>query len=152
MIKKMTEDLEENRYNTAIAAAMGALNDLYKYKVEFLAKTEAWQQALETVVACIAPFAPHMADELWLQLGHHLSVQKDTWPKWEEKFLAQDTITVAVQVNGKLRGEIRVAPDVTEVEAIATAQANDKVKAHIADKQVVNSIYVPGKIVNLVVK
>jgi leucyl-tRNA synthetase len=117
-----------------------------------LAKTEAWQQALETVVACIAPFAPHMADELWLQLGHHLSVQKDTWPKWEEKFLAQDTITVAVQVNGKLRGEIRVAPDVTEVEAIATAQANDKVKAHIADKQVVNSIYVPGKIVNLVVK
>jgi leucyl-tRNA synthetase len=152
MIKKMTEDLEENRYNTAIAAAMGALNDLYKYKVEFLAKTEAWQQALETVVACIAPFAPHMADELWLQLGHHLSVQKDTWPKWEEKFLAQDTITVAVQVNGKLRGEIQVAPDVTEVEAIATAQANAKVKAHIADKQVVNSIYVPGKIVNLVVK
>jgi leucyl-tRNA synthetase len=152
MIKKMTEDLEENRYNTAIATAMGALNDLYKYKVDFLAKTDAWQQALEASVACIAPFAPHMADELWLQLGHHLSVQKDSWPKWNEEYLAQDTITVAVQVNGKLRGEIQVPTDVSEAEAIAAAQANEKVQTHTEGKQIVKSIYVPGKIVNLVIK
>lgn len=152
MVKKMTEDLEENRYNTAIAAAMGALNDLYKYKTAFLAKHDAWQQALEQMVACVAPFAPHMADELWLQLGHHLSVHRDTWPKWDEQYLTQDTITVAVQVNGKLRGEIQVAPDISEADAIAAAQGNDKVEAHLDGKQIVRSIYVPGKIVNLVVK
>ena len=152
MIKKMTEDLQENRYNTAIATAMGALNDLYKYKVDFLAKNDIWQQALEATVTCIAPFAPHMADELWFQLGHHLSIHKDTWPKWDEQHLARDTITVAVQVNGKLRGEIQLAADVSEADAIAAAQSNDKVKAHTDGQQIIKSIYVPGKIVNLVVK
>ena len=152
MIKKMTEDLQENRYNTAIATAMGALNDLYKYKVDFLAKNDIWQQALEASVTCIAPFAPHMADELWFQLGHHLSIHKDTWPKWDEQHLARDTITVAVQVNGKLRGEIQLAADVSEADAIAAAQSNDKVKAHTDGQQIIKSIYVPGKIVNLVVK
>ncbi|CAN5400115.1 leucine--tRNA ligase [soil metagenome] len=152
MIRKMTEDLEENRYNTAIAAAMGALNDLYKYKVDFLGKNDSWQQALEDMVACIAPFAPHIADELWFQLGHHLSVQKDSWPKWDEKYLERDSITVAVQVNGKLRGEIIVGSDISEADVIVAAQANEKVKTHIQDKQIIKSIYVPGRIVNLVVK
>jgi leucyl-tRNA synthetase len=152
MIKKMTEDLEENRYNTAIATAMGALNDLYKYKVDFLAKSDTWQQALEAAVTCIAPFAPHIADELWLQLGHHLSIHKDTWPKWNEQYLARDTVTIAIQVNGKLRDEIRLAADVSEADVIAAAQSSDKVKTHTGGKQVIKSIYVPGKIVNLVVK
>jgi leucyl-tRNA synthetase len=152
MAKKMTEDIEENRYNTAIAAAMTAVNELYKLKVEHLAKNDAWQEALEFVVAAIAPFAPHIADELWLQLGHHTSVQKDSWPKWEESYLAQDTITLAVQVNGKLRGEVEVPADIPEADAIVAAQANDKVKLHTNGKQIIKSIYVPGKLVNLVVK
>lgn len=150
MIKKMTEDLEENRYNTAIAAAMGALNDLYKLKVNNLVQSEPWRHALEAMVACVAPFAPHMADELWLQLDHHTTVQSDSWPKWDDQYLVQDTVTVAVQVNGKVRGEIQVAPDAPEEEVITTAQANDNVKAHLEGKQIRKSIYVPGKIVNLV--
>ncbi len=152
MIRKMTEDIEENHYNTAIAAAMTAVNELYRYKIEFLGRSDSWQRALEAVVTCIAPFAPHMAEELWLQLGHHLSVHKDTWPEWDEAYLIQDTITVAVQINGKLRGEIQVAADTAETDIVAAAQANDKVKVHIEGKQVVKSIYVPGKIVNLVVR
>ncbi len=152
MIKKMTEDIEANRYNTAIAAAMAAVNELYKYKVEFLAKNDSWKSALESVVACIAPFAPHIADELWLQLGNHVSIQKDSWPQFEEKYLLQDSITVAVQINGKLRGEIEVAADISETDAIAAAQHNQKVLAHLDGKEVIKSIYVPGKIVNLVVR
>jgi leucyl-tRNA synthetase len=151
MAKKMAEDIEENRYNTAIAAAMTAVNELYKLKVESLAKNKAWQEALEFVVASIAPFAPHMADELWLQLGHHTSVHKDSWPQWNDEYLAKDTVTLAVQVNGKLRAEIEVPADVSEADAIAAAQANDKVKLHTDGKQVVKSIYVAGKLVNLVV-
>jgi leucyl-tRNA synthetase len=152
MIKKTTEDLEENRYNTAIAASMEALNGLYKLKAEELGKNEAWQQALEAMVACMAPFAPHAAEELWFDLGHHTTVHRDTWPKWEAKYLATDTITIAVQVNGKVRGEIQVAADVSEEAAVAAAHANEKVKAHIDGHEIVKNIYVPGKIVNIVVR
>jgi leucyl-tRNA synthetase len=107
---------------------------------------------LEFVVAGVAPFAPHMADELWLQLGHHSTVQKDSWPKWNDEYLAKDTITLAVQVNGKLRAEVEVSADVSEEDAVTAAQGNDKVKLHTDSKQIVKSIYIPGKLVNLVVK
>lgn len=152
MIKKITEDIEENRYNTAIATSMATVNELYKLKTDHLAKNDAWQQALEAVVACIAPFAPHIADELWFQLGHHTSVQRDSWPKWEAKYLVRDTITLAIQVNGKLRGEVEVPADTAEADAIAAAEATDKVQVHTEGKQIIKRIYVPGKIVNLVVR
>jgi leucyl-tRNA synthetase len=152
MAKKMTEDIEANRYNTAIAAAMAAVNDLYKLKVDHLAKNDAWQQALEFVVACVAPFAPHMADELWLQLGHHTSIQKDSWPKYDEKYLATDTITVAVQVNGKLRGTIEVAADVTEDDALEAAKKDSNVANHLQGKTVARAVYVPHKLINFVVQ
>lgn len=152
MIKKMSGDIEENRYNTAIAAAMGALNDLYKLKAEALGKNDAWQQALEAAIACVAPFAPHASEELWFQMGHSSSVHKDTWPAFDETYLAQDTITVAVQVNGKLRGEIQVAAHEAEDAVVEAAQTNDKVKAHLDGHEVVKTIYIPGKIVNIVVR
>jgi leucyl-tRNA synthetase len=152
MIRKVTEDIEGNRYNTAIAAAMGTLNELYKLKVDSLTKSDVWQEALEAMVACIAPFAPHAAEELWFQLGHHTTVNIDTWPKWDEQYLATDTITIAVQINGKLRGEIEIAPDETEANVTAAAQANDKVKTHLEGIEIVKMIYVPGKIVNIVVR
>ncbi|HWT55710.1 MAG TPA: leucine--tRNA ligase [Candidatus Microsaccharimonas sp.] len=152
MIKKMTIDIEENRYNTAIAAAMGTLNELYKLKVHTLAKTEAWLQALEAMIACIAPFAPFAAEELWFQLGHHTTVHKDTWPAFDEAYLAQDTITVAVQVNGKLRGEIEVAADEVEDKVVAAAQSNERVKAHTDGHEIVKTIYITGKLVNIVVR
>lgn len=150
MIKKMTEDIEENRYNTAIAAAMTAVNEYYKYKVDFLAKSPEWQQSLEALVSSIAPFAPHIADELWLQLGHHTSVQKDSWPSWDEQYLARDTMTIAVQVNGKLRGEIEVIATASQNDIEAAARAKDTVSAHLSG-DVRKVIYVPGKILNFVV-
>jgi leucyl-tRNA synthetase len=100
----------------------------------------------------VAPFAPHAAEELWFDLGHHTTVHRDTWPEYDEQYLATDTITVAVQINGKLRGEIEVAADAPEDEVVAAAQANEKVRTHLEGQTVIKTIYVPGKIVNLVAK
>ncbi len=152
MIRKMTEDIEENRYNTAIAASMTVVNELYKLKVEHLAQNAVWQQALDAAVACVAPFAPHIADELWFQLGHHTSVQRDTWPEWNKEYLAQDTMTVAVQVNGKLRATLEADAASSEDAVIAAAKAHSKVAAHLEGKAIVKTIYVPKKLVNFVVK
>ncbi len=152
MIKKTTEDLEANRYNTAIAAGMSAVNDLYKLKAQELSKNDAWQDALEAMVVCIAPFAPHAAEELWFDLGHHTTVHVDTWPEYDEKYLAQDVITIAVQINGKLRGEIEISPKEAEAVVVDAAQANERVVTHLAGLEVVKTIYVPGKIVNIVAR
>ncbi|MBC7581945.1 leucine--tRNA ligase [Aeromicrobium sp.] len=152
MIKKVTEDIEGNRYNTAISAGMSAINELYKLKVQALGRNDAWQQALEAVVACMAPFAPHASEELWFDLGHHSSVHVDTWPKFEAKYLVQDTIKIAVQVNGKLRGQIEIAANETEENVIATAQSNERVRAHTEGHDILNTIYIPGKIVNIVAR
>jgi leucyl-tRNA synthetase len=152
MIKKMTEDIEENRYNTAIAAAMTAVNELYKLKTVAFGQNQIWQQALEAITTVVAPFAPHISEELWLQLGHHTTIHIDSWPKYDEKYLAQDTITIAIQVNGKLRGEVEVAADAHEEDVISAAQAVEKVKPHVEGKTIRKSIYVPGKLVNFVVQ
>jgi len=151
MIRKMTEDIEENRYNTAIAAAMTAVNDLYKLKVDNLSQNDDWRDALSIVVACIAPFAPHIADELWNQLGHDGSVQKDSWPEWNNTYLQAEEMTLAVQVNGKVRAEISVPHDMDKEEILKLATQNDKVAAHINGKELKKSIYVPGKLVSFVV-
>jgi leucyl-tRNA synthetase len=151
MIKKVTEDLEANRYNTAIAAAMAATNDLYKFKKNAFGKHTVWQQALESLVACIAPFAPHASEDLWFQLGHHVTVHKDTWPEFDEKYLATDTITVAVQINGKLRGEVEVSADANEKTVTEAAKTQPKVAGYLAGQTIRKAIYVPKKLVNFVV-
>jgi leucyl-tRNA synthetase len=151
MIKKVTVDLEENRYNTAIAAVMKTLNDLYKLKTKAFGKSDVWQEALEACVACIAPFAPHMTDELWLQLGHSSSIHKDTWPKFEEKYLASDSITIVVQINGKVRANISVAAAADQEAVEAAAKDEAKVQEHLKQKEVRKTIYVPRKLINFVV-
>ena len=150
-IKKVTEDIEQNSYNTAIAAGMTMVNDLYKLKVEVLARNDAWQEALEAIVACVGPFAPHLSEELWHQLGHSSSVHHDSWPTFNEQYLATDTMTIAVQVNGKLRGEISVAADADEATIVELAKSDAKVASHLADQTLRKTIYVPKKLVNFVV-
>jgi leucyl-tRNA synthetase len=151
MIRKMTVDIEENRYNTAIASAMGTINELYKLKTSNFGKNDAWKQALEYIVVCIAPFAPHIADELWEQLGHSSSVHSGTWPKWDEELVKEEVITIAVQINGKVRAEIQVASDVSEEDAVEAAKSNEKIVEHIEGKEVKKAIYVQGRLVSLVV-
>jgi leucyl-tRNA synthetase len=152
MIRKVTDDIEKNHYNTAIAAAMTCVNDLYKLKSDVFGKHEVWQEALASLVACVGPFAPHITEELWHQLGHSTTAQRDSWPKYDEQYLVSDTVTIAVQVNGKLRGTIAAPTDANEAKATELARAESKVATYLDGKQVVKTIYVPGKLLNFVVK
>jgi leucyl-tRNA synthetase len=151
MVHKVTKDIENDQTNTAIAAMMEYLNTLNRAKSGGFGKSGVWQVALESLVACLAPFAPHIAEELWQDLGHDTSVHIDTWPEWFEEYLVADTVTIAVQVNGKVRAEIEVDKDTTQEEVLSLAKANEKVATHISGKEIKKEIYVPGKLVSLVV-
>ncbi len=151
VIHKVTSDLEQQKYNTAIAAMMKCVNDLYVEKAKGFNSKASWQHALESLVALVGPFAPHTADELWQQLGHDSSVSKDSWPKWDEKYLISDMLTLAVQVNGKLRAEITVSRDASKEDIEATALENDKIKEFLANKKPARVIYVPDRVVNIVI-
>jgi leucyl-tRNA synthetase len=150
VIKKVTEDLEANRYNTAIAASMGCLNELYKLKAKELVKCPTWQETLDSLVALVAPFAPHVADELWQQLGHSFSVNLDSWPKYDEKYLNSDTVIIVVQINGKLRAELQLPAGASEEEVSKAAKENDKVQKQLAGQTITKAIYVPDKLINIV--
>lgn len=150
-IKKTTDDLEHNRYNTAIAGAMAFLNELYKLKKVNFGKNDSWQSALESLVMLIAPFAPHISEELWYSLGHSDSVHADHWPELNETYLKTDTITMAVQVNGKVRAEINVDSKADEATVKDIALAHENVQTHLDGKDIRKFIYIPGKIVNIVV-
>jgi len=150
-IKKMTIDIEENRYNTAIATAMGRVNELYKLKVDHLALDPVWFEALESLVACIAPFAPHAADELWHDLGNETSVQRDSWPKWDDALTIDDTITIAVQVNGKVRAEVSVSKDASKEDLEAAALAESRIQELLGGNAPKRVVVVPGRLVSIVV-
>ena len=150
-ILKVTEDLEDLKYNTAIAAMMKATNELYELKAKdkFAGRAD-WQFALSGLVALIAPFAPHTADELWQRLGHDNSVQQGSWPKWDDNYLSGDTITIVVQINGKLRAQLQLPPDVSQDEAVKAAMENDNVRVHLKGEPK-KTIFVPGRLINFVV-
>lgn len=150
MIKKVTEDIEANRYNTAISAMMAAVNELYKLKTQDLARSPAWQEAIEVVVACVAPFAPHIAEELWQQLGHSNSVHKDSWPQWDTVALQAETVTVVVQVNGKVRGQLTVDSGSSQEDVEQLAREDEKIASYLISG-VKKVIFVPNKLINFVV-
>jgi leucyl-tRNA synthetase len=150
-IKKVDEDLSALSFNTAIAALMECVNDLYKIKAgdNYVAKN--WRWALETFLQLLAPFAPHIAEELWQQLGHEGSIHVSEWPRYDAKYLTQDKITVVVQVNGKLRGEVEVPSDAAEDMVVEAAKTHKKVAGYIDGKKIRKTIYVPGRLVNFVI-
>lgn len=149
-IKRVTTDLERHSFNTAVAALMEFVNDLYKYKTEGFHDRGAWQFALSTLAQLLEPFAPHIASELWLQLGHEDAIHQAGWPEWDKNYLISDTITVVVQVNGKLRASLQLAADMSEADIITSAKADPKVQAFMSGEPK-KTIYVPGKLVNFVV-
>lgn len=152
-IKKVSGDLETMSFNTAIAAMMEAINDLYKLKITlpYDKATDAWRFTLESLAQLLAPFTPHIADELWEQFGHDSSIHVSRWPAYNEQYLVADTMTVVVQVNGKLRAQLVVATDAQKDAVLAAAKADEKVATYLEGKIVKKAIYVPGKLVNFVV-
>ena len=145
-VKKVSEDIETLKYNTAIAALMTLLNNIYD-------AGEINRAELKTLLILVNPFAPHMTEEMWSTLGYGEMLAKDaSWPAYDPEKCVDSTIEIAVQVNGKLRGKLVVAADISAEDAIAVAKADEKVQSFLTDKNVVKEIYVPGKLVNIVAK
>ena len=143
-IKKVGEDFEQLRYNTAIAALMTLLNDIRRLG-------PADRSILETLLVLLAPLAPHICEELWEALGHTTTIVAARWPSFDPALLVEDTVVVAVQVNGKVRGRIEVARDAAEADVLAAALADDAVKSYVDGKPIRRRVVVPGRLVNLVV-
>lgn len=144
-IKKVTEDIEGLKMNTAIAALMSLLNDIQGFgginEAEF-----------KTYLILLNPFAPHMTEELWQQAGFEGMLNEAEWPKYDEAKCADSTVEIAVQVNGKIKARINVAADISAPDAIAAAKADGTVTAAIEGKSIIKELYVPKKLVNIVVK
>lgn len=151
IIIKVTDDIENQRYNTAIAALMEFTNYLYKAKTDGFADKVSWAFALESLVMMIAPFAPHVAEELWHQLGREDSVNIDHWPQFDTEAAKDDEVTIAVQVNGKLRSTIQMPADAEENAVVEAALAEENVQKFVSKNKVLKTIYVPSKLLNLVV-
>jgi leucyl-tRNA synthetase len=143
-IKKVTQSVTDLRFNTAIAEMMVFVNEATK-------ATAVPRNWFEMFVKILSPFAPHLAEELWQRLGHTHTIAFEPWPAHDEAKLARDVMVIAVQVGGKLRGQIEVAPDAGEADILAAAQADAKVQSFIAGKSVRKAIYVKGRLVNLVI-
>lgn len=148
-IKKVSGDINRLSFNTAIAALMECVNELYKLKTDGF--TPEWKANLEKLIQLIQPFAPHMAAELWQQLGNDSQLDFAPWPAWDEAKIISDTVTIVVQVNGKLRAKLDVAPDISEDDVKQKALADENVQKFIAGKKPTKVIYIPGRLVNIVV-
>ena len=148
-VKKVTEDLKTFRFNTAIAALMEHTNYLLGIRGEV--GEELWNDALRTFVLVLAPFAPHHAEEMWDALGEPYSVHEQAWPAWDEALIRAEEITLVVQVNGKLRDRIEVPAGITEEAAKELALSSARVRPHVEGRELRKSVYVPGRLVNLVV-
>ena len=111
-----------------------------------------WGQCIESLLLMLAPFAPHLAEELWERLGGSPSIANHPWPEARKELLVTDEITIVFQVNGKLRGQAQFPQDVDKDTVITTAKGDAKVQSFLEGKEIVKEIYVPGKLVNLAVK
>lgn len=151
-VKKVTEDIKNDKFNTAVSCMMEAINDYYKLSNEnSINRSEAWTFAIESMLMVLAPFAPHITEELWHQIGHDDTIHIDHWPDWSEEYLEANTITIIIQVNGKLRARLEVSKDITESEVKTMALNNSNVKSFVGDLTPKKIIFVPKKLMNIVV-
>lgn len=142
-IKKVTDDIGEFKFNTAIASMMELVNAIYQ--------SEADKEVFSQLLVMLSPFVPHFAEELWQGLGNRESIFKAGWPTYDPKLLMEETITVVIQVNGKVRSKLEVAADIGEAELKALVLADEKLRPWIQDRPIKNLIVVPKKLVSIVV-
>ena len=159
-VKKVTESIEDDfHFNTAIAAVMELLNDMTTYKQEVIDKDnisseskKIWREVLEKTILLIAPFAPHVADELWTYLGNETFTFEEEWPKYDEELTKDHTFNLVIQVNGKVRDMVSAQIGISKDDAEKLALESEKAKKFIDGKEIVKVIVVPNKLVNVVVK
>ena len=152
-IKKVTEDIDGRfHFNTAIAAVMELVNAIQAFSQKSAPENVAVvREAVESVVRLLAPFVPHFAEELWSEIGHEGTLEEAGWPGYDAEAAVDEEVTVVIQVNGKLRSKLMVAPDIQEEAAKSAALADEKVQPFLEGKSVKKVVYVPGKLVNIVV-
>ena len=159
-VKKVTDSIEDDfHFNTAIAAIMELLNDMTTYKQNVIDKNDisseskkVWHEVLEKVILLIAPFAPHVADELWSDLGNTTLTFEEEWPAFDEKLTVENNFNLVLQVNGKVRDMLPAQIGISKDDAEKLAFSSEKVQKFIKGKEVVKVIVVPNKLVNIVVK
>ncbi len=152
-IKRVTEDLSNFRFNTSLAALMEFNNTLIKQQHDEVARSAAYHNALESLLQLLAPFAPHITDELWQQTGHTNSIHTTEWPRYEEAMTQDEEFTLVVQVNSKVRERIEVPASISEEEVKQIALSNERVLSFVGDvSKVAKVIYIPGRLVNIVIR
>ena len=144
-VKKVTEDIEGLKMNTAIAALMSLLNEIY-------AKGSINRAEMKTYLLLLNPFAPHITEELWQQCGFEGMLNEASWPAYDEKKCVDATVELAVQVCGKIRARINVPADISSADAIALAKQQETVSREIEGKNIIKELYVPGRLINIVAK
>ncbi len=143
-IKKVTEDIEKLRFNTAISQMMIFVNFASKFN-------EMPQRALENFLKLLAPFAPHLAEELWLRLGHKDSIFKQKWPEYNPALIRDEEIELVVQINGKVRDRIKISVDTAEAEAKELAKKSQKIQNYLSGKEIKKTIFVKNRLINIVI-
>ncbi|MBR2634396.1 MAG: leucine--tRNA ligase [Clostridia bacterium] len=144
-IRKVTEDIEGLKMNTAIAALMALLN-------EISATASVTKEELKIFITLLNPFAPHMTEEMWVLLGFEGQLNQTAWPVYDEKKCVDATVEIAIQICGKVRAKMNISPEAPQDEVLSAAKANEAIAAHLAGKSIVKEIYVKGKLVNIVAK
>ena len=144
-IKKVSEDYENLKFNTAIASLMSLSNDMR-------ALGKITKADFKTYITLLNPVAPHITEELWQMAGFEGELNQTSWPKYDEKKLVFDEFEMPVQINGKMRGKVTMPMDASEDDAFAAAKEDNNIKSYLEDKQIRKIIYIPGKILNIVVR
>ena len=150
-VRKCYNDLDKFKFNTAIASLMELTNHLNRVWSDSSIDAETWRECTKKLMLMLAPMAPHMTEELWGMNGHSYSIHQQEFPSWDDDLAAEDVITLVLQVNGKVRDKIEVDAGIEESEAQALALASPKIQSFVEGKSVVKSVYVPSRLVNIVV-
>jgi leucyl-tRNA synthetase len=143
-IKKVCADIEGFKFNTAVSAMMIFINTAEKEGLS--------GDSYATFLQLLAPFAPHLSEELYREHGENESIHKSVFPTFAAELAKDSTITIGVQINGKVRGDITIAPDATEEDAVSKVQNNTQLQAKLSEGEIIKTIYVPGRILNFILK
>ncbi len=151
-IERVTKDYQDFQFNTMVAGLIEFTNELMKQKDSPVANTPAWREAMQALVLMMAPATPYVAEELWERLGNTYSVHQQSWPEFDPALAKDDVVEIAVQVNGKVRDKIMIPADANQEAAMIAAQASTRVTDHVAGREPSRIIYVPGRLLNIIVK
>jgi leucyl-tRNA synthetase len=149
-IRRVEEDIDRFKFNTALAAMMELTNYMNKAWEQKDIRPDSWNNTVSTLLVLLAPIAPHITEELWEKIGGNYSIHNQTMPKWDENLARDDEITLVIQVNGKVRDKIQVEASVSETDAKSLALDSERTKHYIDGKAVKHLVYVPGRLVNIV--